>query len=183
MPRTLAHIQDALLIIRCQDGEAAALEELIIRWRKRLQAHAWRLTHDVDAAADVSQEAWIAIVRGLHRLTDPSHFRPWAYRIVTHKCADWMRSQQRHRRITRHAVDSERAGVRSDPHGQSDVLRLRACLANVRPETRAILSMHYLDQMNVNQIAIALDIPVGTVKSRLFNARKELKTEFERHKS
>ena len=49
MPRTLQHIEDELLVIRCQDGEADALEELIVRWRVRLHAHAWSLTGDAEA--------------------------------------------------------------------------------------------------------------------------------------
>ena len=61
--------------------------------------------------------------------------------------------------------------------------QLSRYLAGLDPDRRAILSMHYLEQMNVNQIATALDIPVGTVKSRLYHARRELKDAFERQTS
>ena len=183
MPRTLQHIQDDLLVIRCQDGESDALEELIVRWRVRLHAHAWSLTRDAEAAADASQEAWLAIARGLRRLSDPSHFGPWAYRIVTHKCADWTRARQRRRTFVKRAIDEGLASPEDDGRDEDDAACLRAGLACLGPDSRAILSMHYLGQMNVNQIATALDIPVATVKSRLYHAREDLKVAFERQKS
>ena len=183
MPRTLQHIQDELLVIRCQDGEPDALEELIVRWRVRLHAHAWSLTRNAEAAADASQEAWLAIVKGLGRLSDPSLFGPWAYRIVTHKCADWTRARQRRRRLVKRAIDEGLARPEEDARGEDEATRLRAGLARLGPDSRAILSMHYLGQLSVNQIATALDVPVGTVKSRLYHAREDLKAAFERQTS
>ena len=183
MPRTLQNIQDELLVIRCQDGEPKALEELIVRWRVRLHTHAWSLTRDAEAAADASQEAWIAIARGLRRLSDPSNFGPWAYRIVTHKCADWIRARKRRRTLVKRAIEKVIARPREDARDEDEATRLRAGLDSLSPDSRAILSMHYLDQMNVNQIATALDIPVGTVKSRLYHARQNLKAAFERQMS
>ena len=182
MPRTLQHIQDELLVIRCQDGESDALEELIARWRGRLHAHAWSLTRDAEAAADASQEAWMAIARDVRRLSDPSHFGPWAYRIVTHKCSDWIRGRQRRRRLVQGAAERGHAAASAASIDDSadDAARLRVGLDALEPESRAILSMHYLGEMNVNQIATALDIPSGTVKSRLFHAREQLKATMER---
>ncbi len=182
MPRTLQDIQDELLVIRCQDGEPDALDELIVRWKVRLHAHAWSLTRDAEAAADASQEAWLAIARGIRRLSDPAYFGPWAYRIVTHKCADWTRAQQRRRSHVKRALDEPPARPEPEPH-HDDAACLRDALCRIQPDTRAILSMHYLGQMNENQIAMALDIPVGTVKSRLYHAREALKAAFERRKS
>jgi len=182
MPRTLQHIHDELLVIRCQDGEADALHELIALWRAPLRAHAWNLTRDPEAAADICQEAWLAIAGGLGRLSDPSRFGPWAYRIVTNKCADWARARQRRRAVESQTTDPDAGSERPNRHNQDsgESHRLRAGLAALKPEQRAILSMHYLVEMNVNQIAIALDIPVGTVKSRLYHAREKLKAAFER---
>jgi len=183
MPRTLQDIQDELLVIRCQDGEADALDELIARWQVRLHAHAWSLTRDAEAAADASQEAWLAIAGGLGRLSDPTWFGPWAYRIVTHKCADWTRAQQRRRALVKGARDERPARPEAEPHHDDDAACLRDALCRLEPDSRAILSMHYLGQMNVNQIAMALDIPAGTVKSRLYHAREALKAAFERQES
>ncbi len=85
---------DELLVLRCQDGDGGAMDELVRRWHGRLLRHAWHLTRREDAASDVTQDAWVGIVRGIRRLSDPAMFRVWAYRIVTHKCADWMRCER-----------------------------------------------------------------------------------------
>ncbi len=185
MPRTLQHIQDELLVIRCQDDERDALEELINRWQSRLRRHAWTLTADAEAVNDVCQESWFAIARGIKRLADPTHFNAWAYRIVTNKCADWTRAQQRNRAQTKRAVDAARHKEPEKNPAEHDeaVEILRRALASIDPQKRAILEMHYLDEMSVNQMAIVLDIPVGTVKSRLYHARDELKRALGKDKS
>ncbi len=180
MPRTPQHIRDELLVIRCQQGDAVAFNELIGHWRQRLHRHAWALTRDREAAADVSQESWLAIARGIRRLDDPSAFPAWAYRIVSRRCADWVREEQRGRRLLEGAEHSARAqAAASRPHDASTD-RIRAALAELDPDRRAILTFHYLDKMNVNQIATALDLPVGTVKSRLYHARAALRQAMER---
>src|SRR5512145_1583590 len=91
MQRSPDDIQDELLVLRCQGGESEALHKLVSRWHPRLRRLAERRTADPEAAKDLVQDAWLAIVRGLRRLDDPSRFRVWAYRIVTNKCADWVR--------------------------------------------------------------------------------------------
>jgi RNA polymerase sigma-70 factor (ECF subfamily) len=76
-------IHDEWLVLRCQEGDAAALTELVERWQPRLWRQAMRLTDNSDAAGDVVQQAWVAIIRGLGRLSDAACFRRWAYQIVT----------------------------------------------------------------------------------------------------
>ncbi len=178
MPRTLDTIYDEWLVLRCQDGNTAALEELVRRWQPRLYRHAQRLTGDREGAADAIQDAWLAIVRGVHRLRDPAHFRPWAYRIVGNKCADWIR--RRHHR--HHLANGQLLEAPPDDreHGHDDIARLRAALRRLPSDRRALLAMHYLDRVSVAEIAAALQIPAGTVKSRLHHARNELRNVLER---
>ena len=106
MRRTIESIQDELLVLRCQDGEVKAFEQLIARWAPRLLRHAMRLTGEGEAAREVAQDAWMAIVKGIRRLNDPAGFRAWAYRIVSHKCADWVRSRTRQRGLQRELMYS-----------------------------------------------------------------------------
>ena len=81
MSRTHEDIQDELLVLQCQEGDGEAMKLLIARWHPRLGRLAWRLTGERDAAQDIVQEAWLAIVRGLRRVGDPARFRLWAYRV------------------------------------------------------------------------------------------------------
>jgi DNA-directed RNA polymerase specialized sigma24 family protein len=181
--RTPDDVYDELLVIRCQEGDAAALAELVQRWQPRLARQAMRLTGRGDEAADVLQEAWLAIVRGIRRLDDPACFRRWAYRILTNKCADWTRRRRRER-ATQVSLVGEPAG--SGPPlcpPQDDVAAIRAALRTLPRHEKAILAMFYLDSMPVRLIADALSLPEGTVKSRLYHARNHLKEVLERRES
>ena len=183
MCRTHEDIQDELLVLQCQEGDAEALGTLVRRWQPRLGRLAWRLTGEREAARDIVQEAWLAIVRGLSRLDDPARFRSWAYRIVRNKCTDWTRRRVVHRAA---AKDLQEAATTCDPRtpptdSVSDVARLREALSELPAEQRAILSLHYLDGMPVAEIARVLDVPTGTVKSRLYYARDRLKRTLERN--
>ena len=182
MQRTTEDIYDELLVYRCQDGEKDAFDELFFRWNGRLLAHAIGRLGRSDGAADVLQDAWLSIVRGINRLDDPARFRGWAYRIVSNKCADSARSGVRRRRSVRAAAQDAgtEPALTSDAVEEADDIRvLRAALRDLPAERRAVLSMHYLESMPVGEIARVLSIPEGTVKSRLHHARAHLKRALE----
>ena len=175
MTRTNSDAYVELLVLRAQDGDHRALCALVDHWQVRLSRHALRLTGDGEAAAEVMQEAWLAVVRSLRRLDDPACFRTWAYRIVTNKCADWVRRRARGRADTR-PLDHDPAGEDRQPAElREEIAALRQALAQLPPERRAILAMFYLDDLSIRDIAEAFSLPVGTVKSRLFHARNHLK--------
>lgn len=178
--RTPDDIYDELLVLRCQDGESAALAELVQRWQPRLLRHVQRLTGLPDAAADVVQAAWVAILRGLVRLEDPACFRRWAYQIASHKCADWVRERQRDRAGSK-PLSAEPIDEKSEvSKSQDDTSVLVEALKQLPPDHRTILSMFYLDDMPIAEIADSLSLPMGTVKSRLHYARLKLKEYLER---
>lgn len=183
MRRSAEDIRDEWLVLRWQSGEDAALRELVAGWQGRLYRHARRLVDRGDAAEEIVQEAWLAIVRGLVRLDDPSRFGPWAYRIVTNKCADWTRRRVRDRaeharceRMGGQGVEVERGAASTHVMDDDDAVReLREAMRTLSPEHRATLALHYLDGMSTAQIALAMGVPAGTVKSRLHHARERLR--------
>ena len=169
---------DELLVLRCQDGDAQAVAELVERWQARFVGHACRLMGQPEAARDAVQEAWVAIVRGLGGLDDPARFAPWAYRIVRNKSVDWVRKQGRRRRVSRELEDLQRHEeelASSQPADDIDHGRLVAALHNLPRDRQALLALYYQDGFTVVEIADILEIPSGTVKSRLFHARNQLK--------
>ena len=152
----------------------AAFEQLVKRWQQRLWRHAWRLTDDENAAWDVLQEAWIGISRGMHRLVEPAAFPGWAYQIVSHKCRDWLRRHRRQRRID--DLYSARIQELYEPaHEQEQYDSLKEALEQLSQPDRAILSLRYTEGFGTAEIAAILGVPEGTVKSRLFHARKRLR--------
>lgn len=185
MTRSPEQIRDELLVLQSQDGDVAALESLVDRWQRRLLNHAWRMTGSREAAGDVLQDAWLAIVRGIRRLEDPACFRQWAYRIVTNKAVDWTRRRQTNRRLLRDAA-VQREAMQTDRAPElpdDEIARLRSALRELSRDRRAILSMMYLEGMSIREIAHVLSLPVGTVKSRLYHARSHLREAVERRRS
>jgi RNA polymerase sigma-70 factor (ECF subfamily) len=176
-----------LLVLRAQAGQRDAIGLLVRMWHERLLRHARRTTAAEDAALDVMQESWMEICRGLPQIDDPARFGPWAYRIVTRRCARWVNKQQRRRAIERaHFEQADIEQVQAGEHGErtseadatarSDTAdAVRTALRRLPAEQQAILELRYVEGFGIEQIATALGIAAGTVKSRLFHARQHLK--------
>ena len=174
MRRPTDQLVDELLVMRCQSGEAGAMDSLVRRWQRPLWRYAHRLTGRPEAAWEVAQEAWMGIVRGIRKLDDPASFRKWAYRIVTNKAADWIRRRRRLRDRTE-ALDEQVPAAPRAADGDDRLDRVREAIRRLPPGLRAIVSLHYVDDFTVAEIAEILRIPAGTVKSRLHHARNELR--------
>lgn len=170
---------DAFLAASARAGDRAAMRTLAGRWYPLLTAHAWRLTGDHEMAADAVQEAWVEIVRGLPGLRDDHAFAAWAYRIVTRRCARLVRVRQSDRALAK-AVKAEPQEVAAeDHHDEGDVLRLKKAMAALPPDQRAAIALFHLQGLSVAETAIALDVPAGTVKTRLMHARRKLRDSLE----
>ncbi len=164
-------LEDELLIMAAQDGRRPAMEYLVKRWQKRLWYHAWRLCGSEQGAWDISQETWLGIIRGLSSLNDPASFRGWAYRIATNRARDWIRKKSKQRTETLVVDPQGRPAAQTTDAGGLDEL-----LALLKLDQRLVLQLYYFDQLSTSEIATALSIPAGTVKSRLYHARLALKT-------
>jgi len=164
----------AMLVLMAQQGEREALERLAARWRPRHYAHARRLLGNADGAADAVQDAWAGIVRGLVRLREPEGFPAWSYAIVTRRCQDAIRRKGREPPGDPDADPPDPAAT-----GEEQTSELRRAMAALSPDQRAAIALFYLDGFSVGEIAEALGIPSGTVKTRLFHARRTLRRQLE----
>lgn len=180
MVRTKEQLLDDYLVASARVGDRKAFELLARRWQGRLVAHAWRLTGEVDLAREAAQEGWIEIVRGLGRLRDDRAFPAWAYQVVSRRCARQIRRLQRGRALAAAAaaepVPTFAAPEEADPPAMA---RLRAALAALPPEQRAAIGLFYLEDLGVAETATALNVPAGTVKTRLMHARRKLRAALE----
>jgi RNA polymerase sigma-70 factor, ECF subfamily len=168
MNKVITEIEDQLLVMDAQDGSAAAMEKLVRRWQERLWKYAFRLTADSQAAWDVTQQSWLGIIKGLKKLHDPANFKPWAYRITTNKAWNWIKQNRKEKYIS---LDDIRD---IEQKGQKDT-GITELIKRLEIKKQAVLNLYYFEQLTVSEISTALKIPKGTVKSRLANARKELK--------
>lgn len=181
--RDKARRLDAYLVAAARTGEPRALTLLARRWGPRLIAHGWRLTGDVDLAQEATQDGWIEIQKGIARLGDEAAFPAWAYRIITRRCARLIRGRRRSRALTA-AVEAEGealslwidAGSLSDPIALS---RLKSALAALPADQRAAVALFHLEDLSVAETAVALNVPAGTVKTRLMHARRKLRAALE----
>ena len=166
--RSVEQVVDEILVMDCQSGRVEAMEMLVSRWQRRLWRYAYNLTGDTEAAWDITQEGWLGIIRGICRLNDPARFGSWAYRIVTNKANDWIRKNEAVKRISIDEIQEHQQKEKKDTG-------LKELLEKLDIRKRAVLSLYYLEQLSVSDISSALNIPQGTVESRLHDARKELK--------
>lgn len=169
----------AYLVAAARGGDQMAMSRLVDLHGGRLIAHATRLLGEPDGARDCVQDAWIEVLRGLNGLRDDTVFLPWALRIVTRRVSRDIKRRQRDRALSRElTVEMDVLGPESGPEPGSDTAdasAVRRALAHLSPDHQACIALFYLEDMRVAEVAIALDVPVGTVKTRLMHAREKLR--------
>jgi RNA polymerase sigma-70 factor (ECF subfamily) len=171
---------DDQLVTAARQGDRAATDALLRRHYPRLRALCGRLTGDPSDADDACQEALVALVRGLPRFDGRSSFATWAYRVTTNTCLDELRRRRR-RPLLRPPDEDAQPSIDGPPAAGTDVadrvaarLDLHAALAELAPEFRAAVVLRDLCQLSYDEIAHVLDVPVGTVRSRIARGRATL---------
>jgi RNA polymerase sigma-70 factor (ECF subfamily) len=175
--RESERIYDEFLVAAAITGDHAALSRLVARWHPRLHRHAWRLLGDAERAKDMAQEAWVEILRGLARLDDVAAFPAWAYRITTRRCQrEFHRTGRAH--LEPHEDEAE-DGAHVPDHAlgefSAELSIVMDAIATLPGAQRAALALFYIEELSVAEIAIATDVPPGTVKTRLMHARRKVR--------
>jgi RNA polymerase sigma-70 factor (ECF subfamily) len=167
-------VAEELLVLRAQAGCRDSLGRLLQLCQPDLLRYIARQIGAGGAGSDIWQDSVIAAMKGLHGLQDPARFRPWLYRIATHKCRDWQRRRAREsKRAAATEPDSLPAAFNVEPDAKQAV---RHTLHRLPPDERRLLAMFYRDGLSVRDIAMALDIRPGAVRTRLFRARQRFRT-------
>ena len=160
------------LVREVQRGSAAALEELFRQEWPRAYRAAYLVVHDAAAAEDIAQEAFLAAVRAIDRFDRRRPFGPWMHRIVVNRAIDVTRARALRREVDATAAASAEAPP--DPPSSPLSDELVAALAELSPEHRAVVVLRYVFDYTPGEIAQALDMPRGTVNSRLRRALDRL---------
>lgn len=174
---------DNALIAAARDGDRSSLDQLLRRHYDQIFAVCRRVTGSESDAADAAQEAMIAIVRGLPRFDGRSTFATWAYRIATNASLDELRRRRRRPIIGIDGTDrgddappvehaDPDSGVRVDAIG--DRMLLDDALAALAEDFRVAVVLRDVGDLDYNEIADVLGVPVGTVKSRIARGRAAL---------
>lgn len=173
MRESTESLHDEILVLRSQQGQADAFEELVRRWQKRLWARAFRVTRDEAASWDIVQDTWRKAIQALPKLETPAAFPGWILRMTNNLCIDWIRREVRRREIHEAFGETIPESFSDEtPWRLSDV---HVALSRLERDDCQIITLYYFDELVVGEIAGLLDIPAGTVKSRLHYAREKLK--------
>ncbi len=175
MSRAGGEASDEALAAAANAGDRGALEVLLARHLDRVHAICRRVTGHPEDALDATQEALIALTRGLHRYDGRSLFTTWLYRVATNAALDELRRRKRRPEPAELVEDRLLGGaaVGSAPVESAVAARLDvdAALAGLSPELRAAVVLRDLCDMDYAEIAEALDVPIGTVRSRIARGR------------
>jgi RNA polymerase sigma-70 factor (ECF subfamily) len=161
-----------MLVLAAQDGGRQAFQLLVRHHHRSLLRFALSLCGHRALAQDAVQDAWITVARRLRRLEDPRAFRSWVFRAVRWRVLDLQRSGRASDARLDDIDEPGDDGSAGDANERR--LDLAAAIEALSPIDRHALELHYLAGLKVAEIARVLEIPPGTVKSRLHRARNQL---------
>lgn len=174
---------DSDLVTRARAGDNASFGALVGRYQQAALRLAAAISGSVDDAADIAQEAFVKAHRSLPKLTDPTMVRSWVLRIVANEAKNHLRARDRTRRrddrygswLIAAVPDPEASALSSD-----DARNLSLALGRIAARDRQVLAYRYFAGLTEVETAVAVGVPVGTVKSRTARALTRLRTELER---
>jgi RNA polymerase sigma-70 factor, ECF subfamily len=166
MGRPLSRRSDAALVRSAQGGSSEAVEELFRRHWPAAHRSAWLVVHDAAAAEDIAQEAFVSALRALDRFDRRRPLAPWLHRIVVNRAIDWARARTLRPETAADALPEAAAPAERAELGDEIV----AALADLGPEHRAVVVLRHVLGYTPGEIATMLDLPRGTVNSRLRRA-------------
>jgi RNA polymerase sigma-70 factor (ECF subfamily) len=174
-----APLDDRALVAAAQAGDRAALDQLLRRHYDRVHSVCRRITGNEADAADAAQEALILIVRGLARFDGRSSFSTWVYRVATNASLDELRRRRRRPLLAGRDTDDEDhrnhepVDQHADHHPErlADRLALEAALVALPEDFRVPVVLRDVVDLDYAEIAEVLDVPIGTVKSRIARGR------------
>jgi len=169
-----------VLVVRCQVGDRAAFSDLVRLFQPGLLAFLKKLLRGRQSADDVSQEVWLDVFQGLPRLAEPTAFVAWFYRIAHHRA---FRALRRRREAIGSIDDVEIAGDANETAFSVEEAQLvHSAMDELSVEHREVLLLRFMEDLSYEEIAAVLGCAVGTVRSRLHNAKVFLRRILERMK-
>ena len=182
---------DPSLIARCQKADIAAFNEIVARYKNKIYNYLYRMTGNADDAEDLTQEVFVRMYTNIGSFRAEASLSTWLFRIAGNLCVDAFRRGKRERGMVYSldaapSGDDEGQGATQDvPDWSQEPLRLfgrkelgaqiQAALDKLPPKLRSAVVLHDIEGLAYDEIAIVEKVPLGTVKSRIFNARVALR--------
>ncbi len=167
------------IVRRCADGDRAAFEELFEIYQPRLKYYVRRLDSGGANIDDTLQDIWLSVFKKIHKLKDGRVFGVWLYRIARNKVYDRFRRKDRF--VTLPEDDEMPVSGSDEPvFDADDAENMHSALKKLKPYHREVLTLCFIEQMPYQSIADVVDCSIGTVRSRIFYAKRSLRKEMER---
>ena len=169
-------IYDELLTLRCIRSEPGALNELIKRWEDRLFYYLRRFMDNEQDAWDVLQETFIKVARKISSINEPKSISPWLYSVARNTALTHIRHQKVEMTLLEEIKDLGNTVGDTDPFTAEDADLVNRTLPRLSLPHREILTLFFLEDFTLEEISEIIKVPSGTVKSRLYYAKKAFKT-------
>jgi RNA polymerase sigma-70 factor (ECF subfamily) len=163
-----------MLVIRSQTGDPAAFEELVHRCQPRLRGFLYKMLGSQNHLEDLTQDVWTEVFRSLPQLNDPGAFLPWFYRVARNRAFRLLRNQPAALGSLDEGDMALAAAEEPDFTGE-DARAVHAALRELGPEHREVLLLRFMEDMTYEEIAAVVGCQLGTVRSRIHNAKRELR--------
>jgi RNA polymerase sigma-70 factor (ECF subfamily) len=180
-------LSDEWLIERFKEGDDTAFDQLVRRYEQKVFQHAYRLTHNIDDAADVAAEAFLRMYTALKRFRGEAQLSTWLYRIVQNVYFDFHKREQRHQHMPLEISSDEdeepmELPIPDESFDMDEYLLeqerqrvLREAIDKLPDYQRVVTILFHVEQLSYEEIAAATGLPLGTIKSRLNRARAALR--------
>lgn len=163
--------QEELLVLAAQTGNTKAFTYLCCHYQQAVTRFAYKLSSDPQIVHDAVQNAWLKLAKNLHKLHDPRAFKSWLFKSVRWSVYDLMRAAKRDKENIANDIDVIDIVASVKPES----LDIGSLIEQLPEIDKQVIHLFYLEEMQLTQIAEVLDLPLGTIKSRLYRARKALK--------
>lgn len=172
--------RELALVRDCQKGDRRALDSLVRHFEKPIYNAAFRMLGNMDEAADVTQTAFMRLFENIDRFNPEHRLFSWIYRIAVNEAIDQLKRRNKLQPLddpAGHDGDVSHESVAASQLSSG----VQAVLMELQEDQRALIVLHYFTDCSYRQIASILELPEKTVKSRLFTARKQLKSRLQQH--
>ncbi len=170
--------QQEILILRCQIGDRDAFEELFEKFQPRLRYYLRNLDQSALDSEDILQEIWLTVLKKIGSLKEPKAFSAWIYKIARNmvykrfkKSVNFIPFEEEH--LPPQAPEDDFS------FSQEDARKINRALKNILPHHREVLTLFFLERLPYHAIAEITDCTIGTIKSRIYYAKKSLRKELE----
>lgn len=169
------HLSTYLLVVRCQVGDEEAFAKLYELFSEKTLRYLNGLLGD--DAPDVQQELWLSVYRGIRNVGNPNAFRTWLFRTTRHRAIDFLLRTKRERELVDEASLEMLDASYEDQFELSDNvdgIQLEGALEAMPAVQREVLLLRYRDEMSYSEMALVIGCPIGTVRTRLYHAKRRM---------